>query len=170
MIQKIDRYYLEIFPKDNFKKKSKPSKNYKIHLTNPANFEINKFFYKQVGKKYQWIDRLTWTNNDWIKYTSNKNLKTYVLKQEDDFVGFFEIIFNTEINECEIAYLGILEEFFNKGCGGYLLSKAIEKSFDIGAERVWVHTCSLDHPNAIKNYISRGMKIFKTEILERKAV
>ena len=170
MIEKIERYYLEIFSKDNFEKKSKPPGSYEFYLNSSDNFEINKFFYKQVGKKYQWIDRLTWTNNDWIKYVSNKNLKTYVLKQENDFVGFFELIFNIEINECEIAYFGILEDYFNKGCGGYMLSKAIEKSFEIGAKRVWVHTCSLDHPNAIKNYISRGMKIFKTEVLERKAV
>ena len=136
----------------------------------PANFEINKFFYKQIGKKYQWVDRLTWINSDWIKYITNKNLKTFILKKENDLVGYFELILKNETNESEIAYLGILEEYFHKGCGGYLLSEAIKKSFDLGAKRVWVHTCSLDHPNAINNYKSRGMKIFKTEILKREAV
>ena len=170
MIEKIDRYYLEILSNDNFKKKSKPSKDYFIELIDPANFEINKFFYKQIGKKYQWVDRLTWINNDWIKYITNKNLKTFILKKENDLVGYFELILKNETNESEIAYLGILEEYFQKGCGGYLLSEAIKKSFDLGAKRVWVHTCSLDHPNAINNYKSRGMKIFKTEILKRKAV
>ena len=45
------------------------------------------------------------------------------------------------------------------------LSEAIKKSFENKVNRVWVHTCSLDHKNALSNYISRGMKIFKTEIL-----
>ena len=170
MIEKIDRYYLEISFKDNFEKKQKPSEDYLIQLIEPSNFELNKFFYKQIGKNYQWIDRLVWTNNDWIKYVSNKNLKTFVLKKNGNLVGFFELIFNKEVSDSEIAYLGILEEYFNKGCGGYLLSEAIRKSFENGAKRVWVHTCSLDHPNAIENYKSRGMKIFKTEVLKRKAI
>ena len=69
--------------------------------------------------------------------------------------------------EAEIAYFGILEEYFGKKLGGYLLSEAIKNSFNQGAKRVWVHTCSLDHENALKNYLARGMKVFKTETLIR---
>ena len=76
------------------------------------------------------------------------------------------MIFHTEIKETEIAYLGILEEYQNKKLGSYLLSEAIKKSFAKDVSRVWVHTCSLDHKNALKNYIARGMKIYKTEILK----
>ena len=75
------------------------------------------------------------------------------------------MIYHTEKNETEIAYFGILEEYQNKKLGSYLLSEAIKKSFENNESRVWVHTCSLDHKNALKNYISRGMKIFKTETL-----
>ncbi len=170
MIEKIDRYYLQILSNDYLIEKQKPTKNCKIEIVNPSDFQLNKFFYKQIGKKYQWIDRLTWTDNDWIRYVSNHNLKTYVLKKEMDLVGYFELIINNEMNESEIAYLGILEEYFNNGCGGYLLTEAIKKSFQEGVKRVWVHTCSLDHPNAIENYKSRGMKVFKTSVLKRKAI
>ena len=103
-------------------------------------------------------------------YLSNNNVKTYILKENDELVGYFELIHNTESNNCEIAYFGILEEFFGKGYGGYLLSEAIKFGFNLNAKRVWVHTCSLDHPNAISNYRSRGMKVFKSEILERRAI
>jgi len=170
VIEKIDRYYLEILSSDYLKAKSKPVEDLVIELIDPINFELNKFFYKQVGKKYQWVDRLVWENKDWINYTSNNNLKTYVLKKKDDLVGYFELIFNSKKNECEIAYFGILEDYFNKGFGGYMLSEALKNSFKLGAKRAWVHTCSLDHPHAIQNYKSRGMKVFKTEILKRKAV
>ena len=88
-----------------------------------------------------------------------------MFKFKDDLVGFFELIFHQEKNETEIAYFGILEEYQNKKLGSYLLSEAIKKSFKNKVNRVWVHTCSLDHKNALSNYISRGMKIFKTEIL-----
>ena len=92
---------------------------------------------------------------------SDKNVKTYVFKFKDDLAGFFELIFHFEKKEVEIAYFGLLEEFQNKKLGSYLLSQAIQKSFNRGIDRVWVHTCSLDHKNALNNYIARGMKIFK---------
>ena len=76
------------------------------------------------------------------------------------------MISHSEKKEVEIAYLGLLEEFQNKKLGSYLLSQAIKKSFKENVNRVWVHTCSLDHKNALNNYIARGMKIFKTEIIK----
>ena len=81
-------------------------------------------------------------------------------------VGFFELIFHLNSKETEIAYFGILEEYQNKKLGSYLLSQAIKKSFTGDINRVWVHTCSLDHKNALNNYIARGMKIFKSETLK----
>ena len=132
---------------------------------NPADFQLNKFFYKQIGRKYSWIDRLEWTDNVWIKYIENENVKTYVLKESKELVGYFEKIYHQDRKETEIAYLGILEEYFGKNYGSYLLSEAIKISFINKSKRVWVHTCSLDHKNALKNYQNRGMKIFKKETI-----
>jgi ribosomal protein S18 acetylase RimI-like enzyme len=129
----------------------------------PVNFQLNKFFYKNVGKKHKWIDRLVWEESKWIEYISNKNVRTYIFKKENDLVGFFELLEHTEKKEIEIAYFGLLEEYHNKKLGSCLLSEAIKKSFESKIDRVWLHTCSLDHKNALNNYISRGMKIFKTE-------
>ena len=92
-----------------------------------------------------------------------KKVKTFILKDENEFAGYFELILHKNDNEVEIAYLGLLEEYQNKKLGSYLLSTAIKNSFLDKPKRVWVHTCSLDHKNALKNYIARGMKIFKTE-------
>ena len=126
---------------------------------------LNKFFYKNVGKNHHWIDRLVWTENQWINYVSDKKVKTHILKDKDDLAGYFELIIHQDKNEVEIAYLGLLEEYQNKKLGSYLLSSAIKKSFSEKIKRVWVHTCSLDHKNALKNYISRGMKVFKKETI-----
>ena len=87
------------------------------------------------------------------------------MKESNNLVGYFEQILNKKKLDCEIAYLGILEDYFRKKLGGYLLSEAIKKSFGLGVKKAWVHTCSLDHKHALKNYLSRGMKIFKTELL-----
>ncbi len=94
-----------------------------------------------------------------------KKVKTYIIKKKDDLVGYFELIFHEDKKEVEIAYLGLLEEYQNQKLGSYLLSSAIKNSFLSNTKRVWVHTCSLDHKNALRNYIARGMKIFKKETI-----
>ena len=163
MTQEVKRSYLEINSLKDLKEVQKPSSDYSLKLLDPVNFQLNKFFYKNVGKKHKWIDRLVWEESKWIEYVSNKNVKTYIFKKEDDLVGFFELIEHAEKKEIEIAYFGLLEEYHNKKLGSFLLSMAIKKCFENKIDRVWLHTCSLDHKNALNNYISRGMKIFKTE-------
>ena len=165
MTKKIERNYLEINSLTELNSSTVSSDDYLVKLIDPVDFEINKFFYKNIGKKHHWVDRLLWTNEQWIKYTSDEKLKTYVLQNDNDLAGYFELISHTEINEVEIAYLGLLEEYQNKKLGSYLLSSAIKNSFLNDPKRVWVHTCSLDHKNALNNYISRGMKIFKKETI-----
>ena len=167
MKENIFRHYLELTSVIDFKEVKKPSEDYSVELINPKDFQLNKFFYKNVGKNYQWVDRLVWTELDWTKYVSNEKLFTYILKNKGELAGYFELLFNKDTKEAEIAYFGILEEYFGKKLGGYLLSEAIKFSFNLKSARVWVHTCSLDHKNALSNYLSRGMKIFKSETLIR---
>ena len=166
MTEEVERNYLEINSINDLKEGVNPSDNYILILLDPINFQLNKFFYKNIGKKHKWVDRLIWDEQRWIDYVSSQKVKTYVLKNKDDLVGFFELIFHYEKNEVEIAYFGILEEYQNKKLGSYLLSQAIKKSFNKNVNRVWLHTCSLDHKNALNNYIARGMKIFKSEIVK----
>ena len=165
MTQKVKRNYLEINSLEDLNQGSKPSDEYSLNVLDPVNFQLNKFFYKKIGIKHKWVDRLIWTESQWMEYVSNKNVRTYVLKFKEDLVGFFELISHYEKKEVEIAYLGILEEYHNKKLGSYLLSEAIKESFKNKIDRVWVHTCTLDHKNALNNYMMRGMKIFKTEII-----
>ena len=165
MSKKIQRNYLEINSIKELKESKFFEEKYSIENVEPANFQINKFFYKNIGKNHQWVDRLIWDDKRWIDYTEDKKVKTYVLKNVDDLAGYFELILHHEKNEIEIAYLGLLEEYQNKKLGSHLLTSAIKKSFLNNPKRVWVHTCSLDHKNALNNYLSRGMKIFKKEIV-----
>ena len=162
MMIHVERNFLEIRDVKNLK--VNPSKKIKLLVkkTNP-DFQLNKFFYKQVGKKHRWVDRLSWSDEKWIKYISNKNLETYLITEKEDLAGFFELLYNPELKETEISYFGLLEEYIGKGIGGYALSEAIKKSFKKNIKRVWLHTCTLDHPNALKNYIARGMTVFRKE-------
>ena len=159
----IERNYLEINSLKDLKISKFSPDDCLIDLSDPADFQINKFFYKSIGKEHRWTDRLVWTDKQWIKYISDQKVKTYILKKANDMAGYFELIFHEEKKETEIAYLGLLKEYQNKKLGSFLLTSAIKNSFSENTNRVWVHTCSLDHKNALNNYISRGMRIYKTE-------
>ena len=165
MNNQIKRNYLEIRSINELVEENKPNENVILEKIDPPDFQLNKFFYKEIGKNHRWIDRLSWNDKKWISYINNSSVVTYILKNKEDLVGYFEQNFNNQKLECEIAYFGILEEYFGKKLGGYLLSEAIKKSFNKNMKRVWVHTCSLDHKHALNNYISRGMKIFQTDTI-----
>ncbi len=163
-MEKIVRNYLEIKSLDELHHSEKPSIDYKVVKVSPVDFQLNKFFYKQIGKNHYWIDRLVWSDKQWFEYVTNPNISTFTLKKKKNLVGFFELIYHKEKFEVEIAYLGLLKEYTGKNLGSYLLTAAIRESFLYKAKRVRVHTCSLDHKNALNNYLSRGMKIYNTEI------
>ena len=162
MMIHVERNFLELKDLKHLKVNSVNKTKFLIKKIQP-DFQLNKFFYKHVGKKHRWVDRLSWPDEKWINYISNKNLETYVISVNDDLAGFFELLYNPELKETEISYFGLLEEYIGKGIGGYALSVAIKKSFQKNINRVWLHTCTLDHPNALKNYIARGMTVFKKE-------
>ena len=105
MTEEVKRNYLEIIHLKILKEGNKPSEDYSLNLIDPINFQLNKFFYKNIGKNHKWVDRLTWSEEKWINYVSSKNVKTYVLKHKDDLVGFFELIFHQEKKRLKLHIL-----------------------------------------------------------------
>ena len=165
MSNQIQRNYLEIKSINELIEAKKPIESLHLEKVEPVDFQLNKFFYKEIGKKHRWVDRLIWNDKNWTDYINSPNVSTYILKNKENLVGYFEQNLYFQKHECEIAYFGILEEYIGKKIGAYLLSQAIKKSFETGSKRIWVHTCSLDHKHALDNYLSRGMKVFKSENL-----
>ena len=94
MIEEIFRKYLEIKSINELNEVQRPSSSYSLSLIDYKDFQLNKYLYEQIGKKYHWIDRLVWTDQNWIAYVSNKNLKTYLLKNNNNLVGYYELIFD----------------------------------------------------------------------------
>tara|TARA_B100001996_G_scaffold357635_1_gene321719 strand:+ start:1342 stop:1851 length:510 start_codon:yes stop_codon:yes gene_type:complete len=168
-MEKIVRNFLEIKSLDELKYNKKSNNGFYVEKVLQEDFQLNKFFYKQIGKNHYWIDRLEWSDQNWTEYVSNPNVFTFILKEKDNMAGFFELIFHKDKFEVEIAYLGLLEKYTEKNLGSFLLSEAIKESFINNVKRVWAHTCSLDHKNALNNYLSRGMKVYHTENINVKS-
>jgi ribosomal protein S18 acetylase RimI-like enzyme len=163
MQKNIVRSYLHITSKDYLIRSSHKDKNLEVFLEKKLTPDLCKFFYKEVGKDFFWRDRLKWSNQDWLEYINNDFFKLYILKYNNKLAGYYELLYDPRTLSMEIVYFGIFKEYYGKGIGGYLLTDAILNSFNQKVAKVWVHTCTLDHPNALKNYLARGMKVFKTE-------
>ena len=162
---KVQRFFLEIKRTQNTNQVPILSKKIEVYLDKEKDININKFFYRQVGKDQFWRDRLLWSDKEWEKYVGNKSLETGVMKLDGQLIGFYEQQFHAFKNEVELIQMGILKEHQGKKYGSFLLEHIINEAFNTNAERIWVHTCSLDHKHALDNYLSKGFKIFKEETI-----
>jgi GNAT superfamily N-acetyltransferase len=128
----------------------------------PREIAVNRDFYRRVGAEWVWIERLSWSDERWRAYVNRPGLETWIAHLDDEPVGYFELDDQPSIG-VEIAYFGLLPAFIGRGLGGVLLTEAITRAWQRTPARVWVHTCTLDHPQALANYLARGFEIYKTE-------
>ena len=152
----VQRYFLDYeFSNCEQITENKNKNSFQITLNDKKKYEINKFFYKQIGKDHFWRDRLVWTDKQWLKYSSNPLLETWILKNNrNDLIGYYEIEKHNN-KQFELINMGILSDYRSKGFGSLLLNHVLKQSYNNKAEKVWVHTCSLDHKFALANYLSR---------------
>ena len=119
--------------------------------------------YVEVGQNYHWIDRLPWTDEQIAAHLRQPEVTLWLMTQDGATAGYFELR-RCEDGSVEIAYFGLLPEFLGRGLGKHLLTCATRQAWADGANRVWLHTCTLDDPAALPNYLKRGFKPVKTEV------
>src|SRR5262245_40814225 len=124
--------------------------------------ELNRFLYTAVGARWWWYSRLEWDYTRWLTYLDRPELETWVAYVSGTPAGYFELERQADA-VVELVYFGLLDRFTGHGLGGALLTAALTCAWDMGAQRVWVHTCSLDHPHALANYQARGFHIERVE-------
>lgn len=161
MNEAVTTWSLEMTSPTQLIHKPIPTPDFVINECREKRFSFNRFLYSYVGQPWQWTDKLVWSDEQWCHYAENDNLRLWVGYYRGSPAGYFEL--QNIAGEVEIAYFGLAESFIGKGLGGALLSAAIAEAWSWGAKRVWVHTCTLDHPRALQNYQSRGLQIFREE-------
>lgn len=161
-MKELTTYYLEMRSPEDFSPKGRPE-DLCICECGVKQFQFNRFLYQLVGGPWQWVDKLTWSDEEWVNYAENDNLRTWVAYHKGSPAGYYDLQ-QQDAGDVEIAYFGLAPRFLGMGFGGYLLSQAIRSAWEWqGTKRVWVHTCSLDHPGALENYKARGMKVYREE-------
>lgn len=121
--------------------------------------------YADVGRDYHWVDRREWSDEEIAAHVTHPNLELWILDERDRTAGYFEL-WRCEDGAIQIGYFGLLPHAIGRGLGKFLLTRAIERAWDLGATRVWLHTSSLDHSSALPNYLARGFSIWKQETYE----
>lgn len=153
-------YYLEMTDPTELRPARPPRADLaitRVQIPLPA---FSLFLYAAVGERWHWHQRRTWSYAQWMDYLERPELETWVGYVAGTPAGYFELEMQST-HSVEIAYFGLLPEFIGRGLGGRLLTAAIERGWAMGARRVWVHTCTLDHEHALANYQARGFRLYQ---------
>lgn len=129
-------------------------------------FRFNKYLYSLIGESWRWVDKLNDSEMQWQAHVEREQLRTWVAYYQGTIAGYFELEI-ADNGDVEILYFGLAPKFIGQGFGGYLLSTAVKHAWQLcHAKRVWLHTCSLDHPRALATYQACGFRLY-TQQLEK---
>lgn len=161
----VVRTYLELGSVSELRPCESPDPRARVERVFDAPASFFRYLYQEVGRSHRWVDRLGWSDEQLRHRLAQPGVSLHLLTVAAAPAGYFELEIHPG-DSVEIAYLGLLPEFQGRGLGGYLLTEAVRAGWATGAARVWLHTCTLDSPAALPNYLARGFKPFKEERLQ----
>lgn len=163
MIVEITTFYLEMLDPAWLAPRPLARDDVEIRRCEVPLPELNRFLYTTVGGDWYWIDRLAWDRKRWLEWVDRPELQTWLVSVRGTPAGYYELEAQPG-GDVEIVYFGLAPAFAGHGIGGGLLTHAVETAWRSGASRLWVHTCTLDHPVALANYKARGFRVYREEI------
>lgn len=165
------RTYLELTARGQFKTAYGDFPGVAIARARKPLPELYRMCYQTVGEAFHWFDRWDWTDEQIATHLADPAIQLFVAtrekgKKEVSLAGWYELRRVPEDDSVEVAYFGIVAAEFGHGLGKHLLSSAVRDAWALAPRRVWLHTCTLDHPNALPNYLARGFQPYRTETYE----
>ena len=157
----VVRTYLELRSPEELRPGAPLPDDARIVRHLPEQLDDYRRLYREVGARWQWRDRLGWSDDTLRDHLASANIHIFELLVDGESAGFFEL--RNGSDAVEIAYFGLLPAFIGRGLGGALLTAAVTEAWRLGPRRVWLHTCTLDHPQALANYRARGFRIYRVE-------
>jgi GNAT superfamily N-acetyltransferase len=164
------RTYLEMTDRGALRRGRQPDADVQISRRDSCEPAFWRYLYTTVGAGYRWLDRLSWTDDDIRRYLDDPAVSLWVMTIGGEIAGYYEIRCDPpsaehgrENDSVEIVYFGLMPAFTGRGLGAFMLTDAVDRAWSLGARRVWLHTCTFDHPQAIPNYIARGFRVFRVE-------
>ncbi|HUG55348.1 MAG TPA: GNAT family N-acetyltransferase [Vicinamibacteria bacterium] len=159
--EEVRRTYLEMTAPGDLRPARSQEPGLSLQRVEGCPPSLYRFLYSEVGRAYRWVDRLDWTDAQIDAHLGDPAVSLWLLTAPGGPAGYFEL--RQDRDAVEIAYFGLLPEFIGRGLGKHMLTEAVERAWGLGARRVWLHTCSLDGPAALPNYLARGFRPFREE-------
>jgi GNAT superfamily N-acetyltransferase len=159
----VTRTYLEMRSPSKLHPAAGPTDPLRLERIAACPGSFFRYLYAEVGRSYHWTDRLSWTDEQVRVHLGDSAVSLWLLTSGAAPAGYFELRAHDD-RSIEIAYFGLLPEFVGRGWGGHLLTRAVETAWELKPERVWLHTCTLDHPAALPNYLKRGFQPVRQEV------
>lgn len=156
------RTFLEMTDPSRLSPADPPAGDVTLERSDDCPVALWRRLYAEVGRDYHWVDRLDWSDAEIAHYLGDPRLELWILHERGEPAGYFELR-GHEDGAVEIAYFGLLPHAVGRGLGKFLLTRAVERAWERGATRIWLHTSSLDHSSALSNYLARGFSIWKQE-------
>jgi GNAT superfamily N-acetyltransferase len=161
----VTKTYLEMRSPDELRAASADEPAPRVERLDQCSVSFFRFLYQQVGQAYHWTDRLRWSDETVRDHLKTPGVSIWLMSWEGVPAGYFELRGHEDAS-VEIAYFGLLPDFLGRGWGKYLLTRATQAAWEGQPTRVWLHTCTLDHPAALPNYLKRGFKPVREEVYE----
>lgn len=161
----VRRTFLEMQSPAELKPAAAPNPEPDVARLQPCSPPMFRHLYSEVGRAFRWTDRLAWTDAQVAEHLSDPRTSIWLLSWQEAPAGYFELR-EHEDHSVEIAYFGLLPDFIGRGWGKYLLTRAAGAAWSLGPSRIWLHTCTLDHPAALPNYLKRGFRPVREETYE----
>lgn len=156
------RTYLEMRDRRRLRPAARPHGRIEVARAVQCTAKEWRQMYIGVGRAHHWVDRLPWSDEEIETYLRDPSVSLWLMRVNGETAGYFELKRDAD-DGVEIAYFGLLPAFIGRGLGGYLLTVATERAWDLAPARVWLHTSTLDHPAALPNYLKRGFVIARRE-------
>jgi GNAT superfamily N-acetyltransferase len=164
-LTQVTRTYLEMTSPVDLRPAPVPAPEPLIERIEDCSVPFFRHLYQEVGRAFHWTDRLSWSDEAVRRYLATPGVSIWLMSWHAEPAGYFELRKHDD-EAVEIVYFGLLPDFIGRGWGKHLLTRAVQAAWGLGAQRVWLHTCTLDHPAALPNYLQRGFRIVRAEVYE----
>ncbi len=151
-------WLLEMSSREQLRPSTRPAPEFELRQVEIPTPEFNWFLHQAIGAAHLWGGRETWGPEEWRKYVDRPELETWVAYIGGSPAGYFELE-RRDDGSVKIVCFGLVARFHGRGLGAALLARAVERAWEMEPNRIWLNTCSHDHPHALKNYLARGFRI-----------
>jgi GNAT superfamily N-acetyltransferase len=161
-LTQVTSTYLEMTSPEQLRPVPPPEPAPRVERVGECPVSFFRYLYAEVGRAFHWTDRLGWSDEVIRDYLASPDISLWLMTWEAAPAGYFELKRHEDAS-VEVAYFGLLPEYFGRGWGKYLLGQAVQHAWALQPNRVWLHTCTLDHPAALPNYLQHGFRPFREE-------